>query len=799
MKKFILKAASISLVLLLNIFAITGQVPQGFNYMAIARDGAGDILPNTDLKVRIAILSSTDPLLVIWEEEHAVKTNETGLFQLIIGDPLAQIVEGGSAPSFADIDWTVQPVFVRTSIYLSEEWVVMGDARLFSVPYAMVSGSAYNGVSNPFITSGDSILISKSVGIGTDNLHKAKLAVMGDDALTEDPLFEVKRKDGQTMFAVYNQGVRINVPLIDNVKGPKGGFAIGGFSASKAGVQDLFSLNKDSVRFYIDKTPDLIKGAKGGFAIGGFELAGKADIQNYLSVTPDSTRIYIKEGTKGAKGGFAIGGFSGTKASTGNFLDITKENYFIGHESGLNTTTGLYNSFIGYQAGYTNTSGRKNYFIGYKAGFSNTTGFSNTFIGDSSGYQNTTGYFNSFIGNWSGYSNISGYKNTIIGHRAGFANTSGICNVFIGPDAGGKNTTAWYNTFVGIGTGYNTTSGGYNSYYGINSGYAMKSGSNNAFYGSNAGYWFDGGYGNTFIGAEAGRGGPDSDPADPDGNYNTLLGSFSGTVLENASNNVMLGAYSGKSMRTGTNNVFIGYQSGYLETGSNKLYITGTHNYDTHQPISPTNPGPILIYGDLAANKLGINTYTLNKTLNVGGDAEITGNLSAASVSAPLTGNVTGNVTGNLTGDVSGNLTGNVTGSLTGNVSGSVTGDVTGNLTGDVNGLSVGKINLREGGVILFTAAGNMELTWDFVNDKIMLNNKMTYDIAYWWKSQKDGASDGKTGIVPAGEMNEILTGVHYPLAGFEIHFGQANGYDGWCSVWLQYMDATMVGHYMKY
>ena len=537
----------------------------------------------------------------------------------------------------------------------------------------------------------------------------------------------------------------------------------------------MVSLNKDSVRFYIDKSPDLTKGAKGGFAIGGFEVAGKAPIQDYLSVTPDSTRIYIKEMAKGAKGGFAIGGFSGTKSSTGNFLDISKENYFIGHESGLNTTTGLYNSFIGYQAGYNNTSGRKNYFIGYKAGFSNTTGFSNTFIGDSSGYKNTSGYFNSFIGNWSGYNNMTGYKNTIIGHRAGFANTSGICNVFIGPDAGGKNTTAWYNTFVGIGTGYNTTSGGYNSYYGINSGYAMKNGSNNAFYGSNAGYWFDGGYGNTFIGAEAGRGGPDNDPADPDGNYNTLLGSFSGTVLENASNNVFVGAYSGKSMRTGTNNVFIGYQSGYLETGSNKLYITGAHNYDTHQPISPTNPGPILIYGDLAANKLGINTYTLNKTLNVGGDAEITGNLSAASVSAALTGNVAGNVTGNLTGDVSGNLTGNV------------------------NGLSVGKINLREGGVILFTAAGNMELTWDFANDRIMLNNKMSYDIAYWWKSQKDDTSEGKTGFVAKGENQEILSGVNYPLAGFEIHFGQANGSDGWCSVWLQYMDLTMVGHYMKY
>lgn len=769
----------LSLLLSFSFSFLSSQVPQGFNYMAIARDAIGNILPSANLEVRIAIMSSMEPRIVVWEEKHDVITNATGLFQLIIGDPLAEPVPGGSANSFAEIDWTKQPLYVRTSIYLTGDWVVMGDARLFSVPYAMVAGLAYSGVGNPFVTSGDSILISKSVGIGTGNLYKAKLAVMGDNTVSEDPLFEVKRKDGQTMFAVYNQGVRINVPLIDNIKGQKAGFAIGGFSTSKAGVQDLFSLNKDSVRFYIDKTPDLTKGAKGGFAIGGFDVAGKAVIQNYLSVTPDSTRIYIKEGTKGTKGGFAIGGFSGTKGSTGNFLDISKENYFIGHESGLNTTTGLYNSFIGYQAGYSNTTGRKNYFIGFKAGYSNTTGFSNTFIGDSSGYKNTTGYFNSFIGNWSGYNNLSGYKNTIIGHRAGFANTSGICNVFIGPDAGGSNTTAWYNTFVGIGTGYNTTSGGYNSYYGINSGYAMKSGSNNAFYGSNAGYWFDGGYGNTFIGAEAGRGGPDNDPADPAGNYNTILGSFSGTVLENAANNVMIGAYSGRSMRTGTNNVFLGYQAGYLETGSNKLYITNAHNYDFGQPISPTNPGPILIYGDFTTNKLGINTYTLNKTLNVGGDAEVTGNISAASISATLTGNVTGNLTGKVSGDV--------------------TGNVTGNLTGNVNGMAVGKILLREGGSIVSTAAGNMELTWDYENDRIILKNKMSYDIVFWWKSQKDNASAGMTGTILKGEAKEIMTGVNYPMAGYEIHFGQGDGSDGWCSVWLQYMDLTMVGHYMKY
>ncbi len=158
---------------------------------------------------------------------------------------------------------------------------------------------------------------------------------------------------------------------------------------------------------------------------------------------------------------------------------------------------------------------------------------------------------------------------------------------------------------MGIGAGYNTTSGGYNSYYGINSGYAMKTGVNNAFYGSNSGYWFDGGSGNTFIGAEAGRGGGDNDPADPSGNYNTLLGSFTCTTLEGASNNVILGAFSGALLKTGNNNVFLGYQAGYYETSSNKLYIENSNAYSDNA----------LIYGEFDNNILRLNGNTgISKT-----------------------------------------------------------------------------------------------------------------------------------------------------------------------------------------
>jgi hypothetical protein len=669
MKSIVLKSILTALVLVALCSTLFSQVPQGFNYQAIARDNEGAIIPETPLKIRIGILQTITPLNVLWEEEHHLSTDRFGLFQLIVGDPLAE-QSGGSLSSFAEINWLLQPLYLRTSIYWKGEWIVMGDAQLFSVPYAFVAGNI-NGV-------------------------LPELNIKGTVTDLTDPLFEVKNKGGQTIFAVYSEGVRIYVSDGD------------------------------------------AKGVKGGFSVGGFD--GTKGNQEYLRITSDSARIYVNDNpAKGVKGGFAVGGFDANKGTpTGNFLNITKENYIIGQEAGIHLKPlngGLFNSFLGYQAGYNSTTGTKNYFIGYKAGFNNLTGSNNIFIGDSAGFKNTTGRFNTFIGNWTGFNNLSGYKNLFVGHRAGYANMTGICNVFLGPDAGGSNTTAVYNTFVGIGAGFKTTGGGYNSYYGINSGYAMTSGINNAFYGSNSGYWFDGGSGNTFLGAEAGRGGPDNDPADPAGNYNTLVGSFTSTVLESASYNTILGSSAGAALRTGQRNVFLGYQAGNAELGNDKLYIAN----------SGTNPP--LIYGDFATKQVGINTTSLTKTLNVGGDAAVTGNIIA----------------------------------------------------GSVNGATNGKVFLNAtSGTVASILSGAYYLYWDYANKKLILYN--TTGSWLWFSSQRMGLGVGSfsyeaTGFTTATRDICILS---QNGEACEISFRDDSGAE-FCTVWLQYATSELVGHYVKY
>ncbi|NMC40293.1 MAG: hypothetical protein GYA43_03840, partial [Bacteroidales bacterium] len=535
----------ISLLALCSLFCalrnIEAQVPQGFNYQAIARDGTtGNPIINTTLKVKLSILSDTTGFYggtggtYIWEEEHSnVITNSFGMFTVVLGSPAATKIQG-SATSFSTIDWSPANLYVGTKIAQAPSYLykVMGSAKIWSVPYSLVADE-----------------ISGSV---------KKLTVAGETSNMEEPLFEVKNKYGRTVFAVYNEGVRAYVSDGD-AKGVKGGFAIGSFDATK-GERDLFVVTTDSIRAYIYDDP-LNKGVKGGFAIGGFDptksipkdyllvspdsvriyldqSTGKAvkkggfaigsfdntkgDFIDFIRVSPDSIRMYIKEDEKAVKGGFAIGSFDGSKAGQLQYLSVTpmrtnvqvkdtilgfsvtnvqsptpadfmridKINAFIGHETGTKVTPstlgdqGKYNVFLGYQSGANNTSGYRNVFMGYRAGMKNSTAENNVYIGTESGINNQTGNSNTFIGYRSGYSTTTS-ENTFVGHGSGYYNSSGKYNTFLGKGTGSFHDSGDYNLFVGWGAGNDNDSGAKNVFLGAGAG-TTNTGSSNIFIGYNA-------------------------------------------------------------------------------------------------------------------------------------------------------------------------------------------------------------------------------------------------------------------------------------------------------------------------
>jgi|WetSurMetagenome_2_1015567.scaffolds.fasta_scaffold28524_1 trimeric autotransporter adhesin len=596
-----MKIRRLFFISILSIFSypLTSQTPEGFNYQAIARDN-GALITNYTLQVRITIQSDSIGGTVFWKELHSgVKTNNYGLFGLIVGIGFRE----SGLPYFSDIDWSVSPKFIKTEINFNG-WKDMGSSRLMTVPYAMVAKDI-NGTLK-------------------------KLTVKGATANLEEALFEVKNNLGQTIFAVYNEGVRIYVE--DGAKGSKGGFAVGGFDMSKATTN-----------------------------------------QEYLRVTRDSTRIYVNRNVnKGAKGGFAVGGFDASKGLDDNYISISNKNYFIGTGAGKAVTSGTYNSFMGYQNGYSTTTGSQNVFLGYQSGYSNKTGnanvmignmagnkivdgIGNTFIGTASGQNSTSGSsnvflgagagmknsanYNIFIGNFSGYSNTSGTNNLfaglfagasnrkgsnnlylgntagwadtignnnvflgngagytnqasnniIFGYQAGFYSTTGDNNLFIGSQAGAYNQ-GFNNMFLGYQSGWTNTTGGSNIFLGFQSGFNNSTGMQNAFIGTQAGVSNTTGYNNVFIGTSAGQN-------NTEGSSNIFIGLQTGNKNTKGSQNTALGFLAGFSNQTGNSNVFIGNNAGYYELLSNRLYISN----------SSADKNNALIYGEFDNRYLTVN------------------------------------------------------------------------------------------------------------------------------------------------------------------------------------------------
>jgi len=579
------KLSFILFLLITHLSLLNSQTPQGFNYQAVARDASGTSIVNTPLPVRITIQADSLGTTILWQELHpGVVSNSLGMISLVVGKGARQT--SSTLASFADIDWSVSPKFIKTEIDNSG-WKTMGVTRLWSVPYSLVAEELAGSVK--------------------------KLTVSGETENMEEALFEVKNKTGQTVFAVYNEGVRVYVSDGD-AKGLKGGFAVGGFGTDKAESTKYMFVDKDSVRIYLDTNP-LTKGVKGGFAVGGYDLT-KGTTEEFLRVTRDSTRIYVNEdaSVKGVKGGFAVGGFDATKGSITPFTSLTPLNYFIGHESGQSLDGGVYNSVLGYQGGRSITSGTGNLFLGYQSGYSTTKGDFNTFVGYRSGFGTTGDYsgHNTFIGSYSG-ENTTGDGNTFIGFGSGQSNIYGNYNVCIGYNAGLSGTNATSNVFIGYESGKAVSDGYSNIFIGEFSGQKTTGGRQNVFIGDEAGRNNLTGNLNVLIGTGAGQKLNSSD--------NILIGFGSGFDLTSGNNNLFIGQQSGFNNQTGTGNIFIGNGSGYSETGSNKLYI------DNSITTAP------LIYGDFNSNYL-----TFNGSVNVTGNTSISGS-ATISGAATVSGN----------------------------------------------------------------------------------------------------------------------------------------------------------------
>ncbi len=115
-----------------------GQSPDAFNYQAVIRDPAGNVLSGQNVSLRASIVENTMNGQVQYQEIHQINTNEAGVLNLQIGNGSV------TAGSFAGINWGENNYFLKIEIDAQggSNYTEIGTTQLLSVPYAIQASTA---------------------------------------------------------------------------------------------------------------------------------------------------------------------------------------------------------------------------------------------------------------------------------------------------------------------------------------------------------------------------------------------------------------------------------------------------------------------------------------------------------------------------------------------------------------------------------------------------------------------------------------------------------------------------------
>jgi hypothetical protein len=146
MKKIIFTLSMLCafVAVLLSPAEVAAQVPNQFNYQAVARNSVGQNIPNANIRVRFTILDGSATGTSVYSEVRVLTTNQLGLFTAPIGGAGAINVIG----NFANINWATGKKFIKVEVdpLGGTSFTTLGNTEMLSVPYALY---AVNGKVGP--------------------------------------------------------------------------------------------------------------------------------------------------------------------------------------------------------------------------------------------------------------------------------------------------------------------------------------------------------------------------------------------------------------------------------------------------------------------------------------------------------------------------------------------------------------------------------------------------------------------------------------------------------------------------
>jgi hypothetical protein len=135
-------------ILLISLLAIGlagfAQAPNLLNYQAVARNTAGNPLPNQKMNLRLSIHNFSSTGSVVYTETRAITTNAGGLFAVQIGSAGTTASTG----TLSGVNWLDGDKYLQVELDpdANNNYSNLGNVQLISVPYALSSVSATTAV-----------------------------------------------------------------------------------------------------------------------------------------------------------------------------------------------------------------------------------------------------------------------------------------------------------------------------------------------------------------------------------------------------------------------------------------------------------------------------------------------------------------------------------------------------------------------------------------------------------------------------------------------------------------------------
>jgi hypothetical protein len=329
-------------VFLLSLILITTKIlyaqSAGINFQGLARDPLGEILASQQLNLKFSIIASTPTGAADYIETRNVRTNELGVFSIVIGDTGAVSSNG----VFSNIDWKRYPKYLKVEMLQNSNntYITLGITQLQSVPYANFANYANSmDASN---LSGVVPISHGGTGLTSSGTNGQFLTSTGSGTFTW-----TTASGGGIPYNGATQAVDLGAYDL-KVNGITIGIGAGQVSTNTAFGYTALSSNTLGVR-----------NVSIGNAALKFNTTGQENI--------------------------AIGHYALLSNTTGGFNTAT------GKESMSMNTTGGSNTAYGVNSLFANTTGNTNTTIGGNSLQNNTTGSNNTAIGYGGLVTNITG------------------------------------------------------------------------------------------------------------------------------------------------------------------------------------------------------------------------------------------------------------------------------------------------------------------------------------------------------------------------------------------------------------------------